>query len=71
MTPGNAGQSQLVSKIIVIKMGPPLPLLRLFSVFSYKQYNFYNKYMWKMSTQYTVQGIEPTTFGIRVSFHNH
>ena len=34
---------------------------------------FYNKSMWKnvMSIQYTAPGFEPTTFGMRVSSHNH
>ena len=45
-------------------------LFNLFSSFQ-PNINFYFKYMWKMSIQCTVLGLEPTTFRKWVHSHNH
>ena len=51
------------------KLANPGLFIHLFSVFSNKHhYKFYNKLL---SIQYTVPGFEPTTFGTRVSSHDH
>ena len=59
---------------LFLKMGPPQPLFRLFSVFLNKQYNFfYYQSMWKnvMTIQYMALGFEPTTTQTWVVSHNH
>ena len=54
-----------------LKIGPLLPLFRLFLSFSNKHCNFYNNKCAKMYIEYPVLGFEPTTFGKWVSSHNH
>ena len=63
----------LRSIVFFKKNGPSSASFSFNFVFSNKHYNFYNKYMWinVMTIQYTALGFEPTTFGTRVSSHNH
>ena len=52
-------------------MDHPRPLIRLFSSFQTDIKTFTTNKYEKMSSQYTVPGIEPTTFGTWVSAHDH
>ena len=53
------------------KIGHPRPLFRLFESFQTNITIFTTNKCEKMSIQYMLPGFELTTFGNRVSFHNH
>ena len=57
--------------VVILKMGHPRPLFRLFSSFHTDITIFTTNICEKMNIQYMVLGFEPTTFRTSFSFHNH
>ena len=61
------------ARFVFFKKVPSSASFPFYFVFSNKHYNSYNKYFLKffITIKYTVPGFKPTTFGTRVSSHNH
>ena len=60
-----------ISTIKSFLNGPSRSLFVNFWSFSNKHYKFYDKLAWKMCTQYTEMGFEPTSFRSWVSSRNN